>query len=82
MNKKDLSERDICTKFITPALIRAAWEQHQFREEVNLTKGRLMVRGKLANVSVPGAFPSNNRQTLNRHINNFHPDPPTYPALP
>jgi len=48
MNKKDLSERDICTKFITPALFRAAWEQHQFREEVNLTKGRVMVRGKLA----------------------------------
>ena len=48
MNKKDLSERDICTKFITPALVRADWEQHQFREEVNLTKGRVIVRGKLA----------------------------------
>jgi hypothetical protein len=22
MNKKDLSERDICTKFITPAIVR------------------------------------------------------------
>lgn len=48
MNKKDLSERDICTKFITPALVHAAWEQHQFREEVKLTKGRVMVRGKIA----------------------------------
>ena len=48
MNKKDLSERDICTKFITPALSRADWGQHQFREEVNLTKGRVIVRGKLA----------------------------------
>ncbi|MCU7885080.1 MAG: DEAD/DEAH box helicase family protein, partial [Candidatus Thiodiazotropha sp. (ex Lucinoma annulata)] len=48
MNKKDLSERDICTKFITPAIARANWEQHQFREEVNLTKGRVIVRGKLA----------------------------------
>jgi type I restriction enzyme R subunit len=48
MNIKDLSERDICTKFITPALIRAEWAQHQFREEVNLTKGRVMVRGKIA----------------------------------
>jgi type I restriction enzyme R subunit len=58
MNKKDLSERDICTKFITPALIKAAWAQHQFREEVKLTKGRVMVRGKLAyrltNPDVPG----------------------------
>jgi len=48
MNKKDLSERDICTKFITPALIRADWERHQFREEVNITKGRVIVRGKIA----------------------------------
>lgn len=48
MNKKDLSERDICTKFITPAIQQAGWQQHQFREEVNLTDGRVMVRGKLA----------------------------------
>lgn len=48
MDKHDLSERDICTKFITPAIQRAGWEQHQFREEVNLTDGRVMVRGKLA----------------------------------
>ncbi len=43
-----LSERDICTKFITPAIQQAGWEQSQFREEVNLTDGRVMVRGKLA----------------------------------
>jgi hypothetical protein len=30
MNKKDLSERDICTKFITPAIQAAGWQQHQF----------------------------------------------------
>ena len=48
MNKKDLSERDICTKFITPAIQQAGWQQHQFREEVKLTDGRVMVRGKLA----------------------------------
>ncbi|CAN7385214.1 DEAD/DEAH box helicase family protein [Variovorax sp. LjRoot84] len=48
MNKAELSERDICTKFITPALQQAGWHQHQFREEVNLTDGRVMVRGKLA----------------------------------
>lgn len=48
MNKKDMSERDICTKFITPAILQAGWEQHQFREEVKLTDGRVMVRGKLA----------------------------------
>jgi type I restriction enzyme, R subunit len=48
MNKKDLSERDICTKFITPAIHVAGWQQHQFREEVKLTKGRVIVRGQLA----------------------------------
>ncbi len=48
MNKKDLSERDICTKFITPAVQAAGWQQHQFREEVKLTKGRVIVRGQIA----------------------------------
>jgi type I restriction enzyme R subunit len=48
MNKKDLSERDICTRFITPALVGAGWEHRQFREEVKLTDGRVIVRGKLA----------------------------------
>ncbi|WP_288790845.1 EcoAI/FtnUII family type I restriction enzme subunit R [uncultured Elizabethkingia sp.] len=49
MNKKLLSERDICTKFITPALEAAGWDMlKQFREEVNFTDGRIMVRGKLS----------------------------------
>ena len=48
MDKFLLSERDICTKFITPAISQAGWAQHQFREEVQLTDGRVMVRGKLA----------------------------------
>jgi len=48
MNKYELSERDICTKFITPAIQEAGWQQHQFREEVSLTDGRVMVRGRLA----------------------------------
>ena len=38
MNKKDLSERDICTKYITPALKKAGWDIHsQIREEVTLS---------------------------------------------
>ncbi|MCY7337660.1 MAG: DEAD/DEAH box helicase family protein, partial [Chamaesiphon sp.] len=48
MNKKDLSERDICTKYITPALERSGWDLlAQVREEFHLTKGRVIVRGKL-----------------------------------
>lgn len=48
MDKRILSERDICTKFITPAVRRAGWdEMSQIREEVSFTKGRIIVRGKL-----------------------------------
>ena len=48
MNKKDLSERDICSKFIGPAVKRAGWDgMMQLREEVAFTKGRIIVRGKL-----------------------------------
>lgn len=48
MNKKHLTERDICTKYITPALIDAGWDKlAQIREEVSFTKGRIIVRGKL-----------------------------------
>ncbi len=48
MNKRGLSERDIGTKFITPALRGAGWDEMlQIREEVGFTKGRIIVRGKL-----------------------------------
>ena len=48
MDKKSLSERDICSKFITPAITRAGWDLHsQIREEVYFTNGRIIVRGKL-----------------------------------
>ncbi len=46
MHKDHLSERDICTKFITPALRQAGWdEMRQIREEVSFTKGPIIVRG-------------------------------------
>lgn len=48
VDKKSLSERDICTKFIAPAIQRAGWDiQTQVREEVSFTRGRVIVRGKL-----------------------------------
>ena len=48
MDKKTLSESDICAKFITPALIKAGWDEGlQIRREVSFTKGRIIVRGKL-----------------------------------
>ncbi len=46
MNKKDLTETDIRTKFITPA-IAAKWDlMSQIREEYHFTKGRVIVQGK------------------------------------
>jgi type I restriction enzyme R subunit len=48
VNKKTLSERDICTKFITPAVIQAGWNiDSQVREEVSFTDGRIYVKGSL-----------------------------------
>ncbi len=42
-----LSERDICTKYITPNLISAGWDLHdQIREEVTFTNGKVIVDGK------------------------------------
>ncbi|MDO9517048.1 MAG: DEAD/DEAH box helicase family protein [Methanosarcinaceae archaeon] len=47
INKKELSERDICTKYITPAISQAGWDLHtQIREEVTFTKGRVIVKGQ------------------------------------
>jgi len=54
MNKKALSERDICTKFITPAIVKAGWDvQTQLREEVSFTKGRVIVRGRTVKRGAP-----------------------------
>ncbi len=48
LNKKSLSERDICTKFITPTVKLAGWDEMlQNRKEFGLTKGRIIISGKL-----------------------------------
>ena len=48
ISKKDLSERDICTKYIQPALVKAGWNPlTQIREEVSFTDGRIYVKGNL-----------------------------------
>ena len=50
MNKKNLSETDIRSKFISPAIFGtngAGWDlMTQVREEAYFTKGRVIVRGK------------------------------------
>ncbi|MBC7417888.1 MAG: DEAD/DEAH box helicase family protein, partial [Pedobacter sp.] len=48
MNKKSLSERDICTKFISPAIESAGWNKlTQYLEEVSFTDGKIYVKGRL-----------------------------------
>ena len=46
-NKSSLSERDIITKYILPAIEQSGWnKQTQIREEVTFTAGRIFVKGK------------------------------------
>src|ERR1035437_5961878 len=48
IDKKSLSERDICTKYITPAVEKSGWNKlTQLLEEVSFTDGKIFVRGKL-----------------------------------
>lgn len=48
MDKRKLSEQDICTKFIIPALQKAGWDMmKQILEQKTITDGRITVRGKL-----------------------------------
>jgi len=49
VNKKALTESDICDQFITPALVGAGWDPAtQVRREVTFTAGQVKVKGKLA----------------------------------
>jgi len=48
MGAKNLSERNICAKFITPAIKKAGWDvATQIRKEFPLTKGKVIFREKL-----------------------------------
>ena len=49
MDKKKLSEADICAKCITPALSQAGWDEtEQVYREYTLRPGRVVVRGQKA----------------------------------
>lgn len=49
INKKELSEIDICDLYITPAIKNAGWDQKiQIRREVTLTPGPVIVRGNMS----------------------------------
>lgn len=49
LNMSSLSEADIITKFIIPAILNAGWDNTtQIRQEVKLRDGRVIVRGQVA----------------------------------
>lgn len=48
MNKKQMSEQDIRTKYITPAILAAGWDRDlQIREKFPSQKARLQYAEKL-----------------------------------
>lgn len=47
MSKKDLSEADICDRYITPSLHCAGWKRSQIRREYYFTDGQMLVRGQM-----------------------------------
>lgn len=54
VNKSDLTEMDVRTKYITPAIEAAGWDKmHQMREEFKVTDGRIITRGKLVTRAKP-----------------------------
>ena len=53
-DKKSLSEMDIRTKFITPAIVSAGWSSFsQMREEYKVTNGRIIASGKICKREAP-----------------------------
>ena len=49
VDKKSLSEQDICSKYVLPSIVKAGWDlQNQIREQMTFTAGRIIVKGKIA----------------------------------
>ena len=54
MNKKQLTEADVRTKFILPAIEKSKWDKNkQIREEVYFTDGRIYVYGSTTKRGIP-----------------------------
>jgi type I site-specific restriction endonuclease len=48
IDKRDLSETEICDRYISPALAKADWKIGQIRREFSFTDGQMIVRGRLS----------------------------------
>jgi len=54
MDKKQLTEADIRTKFVLPSLEKSGWDRNkQIREEKYFTDGRIYVYGKITKRGIP-----------------------------
>lgn len=53
MSKRELSESDICDRYITPALHQAGWTVEQIRREYPISPGRIHAQGKLFKRGMP-----------------------------
>jgi type I restriction enzyme R subunit len=47
VSKRDLSEADICDRYVTPAIDRSGWSPQKWRREYGFTDGKIIVRGAL-----------------------------------
>lgn len=66
MNKKLLSESDICDRFISPSLVKAGWDENRWRREYPFTAGRIIVRGELNSVHI-----GRSRRIAQKHVHDF-----------
>ncbi len=48
MGKKDLTEQEIRSQFIRPAIVDAGWKDSEIREEHHYTAGRMHITGQKA----------------------------------
>ncbi|MEM8483998.1 MAG: DEAD/DEAH box helicase family protein [Bacteroidota bacterium] len=53
MSKRDLSEIDICDRYITPALHKAGWSLEQIRREYPISPGRIHAQGAVYKRGTP-----------------------------
>ncbi|MCK5913885.1 MAG: N-6 DNA methylase [Desulfuromusa sp.] len=65
MSKKDLSEQDIRTRYITPAIITSGWDLHtQIREEVTFTASRIKTKPmRIEKISPKKAWRGNSEES-------------------
>ena len=82
MDKKSLTERDICTKLIKPAIQQVGWDIHkQVREEVSFTKGRIIFLKQVRVAENRIKMPKLNQESLTSFVLPIPPLAEQYPIV-